>query len=166
MNNIIDMLPTIPQYYKLYVDNSVDLDNTPSQPCPFHNEVNGKSFTYSRQLNVWRCWGACHCGGDVIDLHRLNYKLKTRKEAEKSLCQLCNIDIKSDLSFEKKEVTIDEKDVHRRRVYALALKAAKSVDDWLELDYIVSKVPFDVKELEVFCNSRGFPITSNITMPE
>ena len=61
-------LPSIPAYYQTYVDPKVNLENTPSIPCTFHNEVSGKSFSYSNTLNVWRCWGACHCGGDVIDL--------------------------------------------------------------------------------------------------
>lgn len=164
--SILERLPSIPQYFKTYVDNGTDLDKTPSIPCPFHNEVKGKSFSYSRQLGVWRCWGACHCGGDVIDLHRLNYKLKSREDAAKALCKLCNVDYASNVSFEKKAIDVDEKDVHRRRVYALALNLAKTVDDWIDLDYIVSKVPYDVKELEVFCSSRGVPVTSINLLPD
>ena len=71
MSSLLDKLPSIPQYYKEYVDPKVDLNINTSQPCPFHNEKTGKSFSYSKQLNKWRCFGACHCGGDVIDLHML-----------------------------------------------------------------------------------------------
>lgn len=161
-----DRLPSIPSYFKTYVDPNVDLDLTSNIPCPFHMEKHGKSFSYSKQLKVWRCFGSCHCGGDVVDLHRLNYRLKNRDEAKKSLFNLLGIDYKEQLNFDKKEFEIDEADVERRRAYALAVELAKTPDDWDELDYILSKVPYDVKELEVFCATRGVLITSSNTIPE
>ncbi len=155
---ILEKLPTIPQYYSQYVDNKVDLNETPYQSCPFHGEVNGRSFSYSRQLGIWRCFGACHAGGDVIQLHKLNYKLKTDEEALKSLCAMCGIelDFKPDFTTEKPE--IDEKDVYRRRALACAMSLAKTPEDYVELDYIVSKIPYDVTELEIFCSSHGYVI--------
>lgn len=158
---ISDRYPTVPQYFKQYVDNKVDLDVTPSIPCPFHHEVNGKSFTYSKQLGVWRCWGACHCGGNVVDLHKLNYKIKSKAEAEESLCRL--LGIKKELTFttEKEAVEIDEKDIYRRRVYNAACACATNPESWIELDYIVSKVPFDIRELEVFCSKHGVTLKSD-----
>lgn len=164
MADLLDKLPTIPQYYKQYVDPSVDLNINSSQPCPFHNEKTGKSFSYSKQLNIWRCFGQCHCGGDVIDLHRLNYKLKSREEAKASLYNILGIEYTASLSFEKEDIEVDEVDVHRRRVYSLAVTVATKPDDWLELDYILSKVPYDVHELEMFCLKHGVNVTSpNIT---
>lgn len=151
-----DKLPTIQEYFKAHVDSNIDLDKTPSIPCPFHDEKTGKSFSFSRNLNVWRCFGQCHCGGSVVDLHQLNHRIKTRKEAEKSLYALYEIPYNDVLSFDKEEVKVNDTDVHRRRVYATAVCLAKGPADWLELDYILSKVPYDVKELEVFCTSRGF----------
>lgn len=151
-------LPSIPAYFKTYVDSNVDLEITPQLPCPFHEEKSGKSFSYSRQLGVWRCFGACHCGGDVVDLHRLNYRMKTRDEAMQALCKIYGVDMHKDLTFEKKEVNVDLREVHRKRVYAAAVGLAKTPDDYVELDYIMSKVPYDVTELEVFCSSRGFRI--------
>lgn len=148
-------LPSIPDYFKRYVDPKVDLNETPSIPCPFHNEVNGKSFSYSRQLNIWRCFGACHCGGDVVDLHRLNYRFRTRDEAKKSLYRDYNISLVDELTFKKEEVFVEPKVVEQRYVYGVAVNLAKTVDDWLELDYIVSKVPYDVGELKAFCAARG-----------
>lgn len=166
MSKLSEKLPTIPQYYKEHVDPKVDLEATPSLPCVFHNEKTGKSFSYSRQLHIWRCFGQCHCGGDVIDLHRLNYRLKSREEAKKSLFSLYGLELKKeDISFEKEEVKIDEKDVYRRQVYSLAVSLAKCPDDWDELDYILSKVPYDVGELEVFCASHGQIPTSINTTP-
>lgn len=150
-----DRLPSIPDYFKQYVDPKVNLEITPQIPCPFHNEVSGKSFSYSRQLHIWRCFGACHCGGDVIDLHRLNYRMKTRDEAKRAIYTLYGITAKDALEFDKKAINVNPTDVERRRVYAAALNVAKTPDDYIELDYIVSKVPYDVKELEVFCSARG-----------
>ena len=164
MSEINEQLPSIPTYYKMYVDPNVNLEITPSQPCPFHDEKTGKSFSYSKQLNIWRCFGQCHCGGDVIDLHKLNYRLKSREEAKKSLFQILGISYKPNLTFEKKEIKVDDKDVYRRRVYSLAVSLAKEPEAWLELDYILSKVPYDVKELEVFCASHGHPISSNTNL--
>lgn len=155
-----DRLPTIPEYFKKYVDPKVNLNDTPHIACPFHNEVSGKSFSYSAQRGIWRCFGACHAGGDVINLHRQNYHMKTREEARKSLFTLYGIPLVVKPDFTKKEITINESDVQRRRVYAAALSLAKTPKDWLELDYIVSKVPYDVHELEVFCSSRGVLVDS------
>lgn len=55
----------------------------------------------------------------------------------------------------KEEVFVDPKEVFRRHVYGTAVSLAKNRDDWLELDYIVSKVPYDVEELVEFCTARG-----------
>lgn len=161
---ILSKLPTIPQYYTQYVDSKVDLSETPYQPCPFHGEVNGRSFSFSRQMGIWRCFGACHSGGDVIDLHRLNYRLKTKDEALKSLCALYGItlDVKPDFKIETPEV--DEREVYRRRALAVAMSLAKTADDYIELDYIVSKVPYDVKDLEIFCSSRGYVLSKETSV--
>lgn len=61
-------------------------------------------------------------------------------------------------SFKIEVPEVNEKDVYSRRCYAAALQLAKTSKDWLELDYIMSKVPYDVKELEVFCSTRGYMI--------
>lgn len=94
----------------------------------------------------------------MVDLHRLNYRMKTRDEAMRALCKIYGVDMHKDLTFEKKEVNVDMREVHRKRVYTAAVGLAKTPDDYVELDYIMSKVPYDVTELEVFCSSRGFRI--------
>ena len=159
MDNLLDKLPSVPDYFKLYVDRDIDLNNVKSIPCPFHGETHGKSFSYTPVLGKWRCWGACHCGGDVIDLHRLNYRLRTREEAKASLCALLGIRPTTELSFERVTPTVDAKEVYRNRLYALAVSIAKEPDAWIKLDYILSKAPFDTRELEVFCAEQGFPVT-------
>lgn len=159
MENLLDKLPSVPDYFKNYVDKDIDLANVKSIPCPFHNETHGKSFSYAPMLGKWRCWGACHCGGDVIDLHRLNYRLRTREEAKASLCAMLGIRPDTELSFERVTPTVDAKEVYRNRLYALAVSIAKEPDAWEKLDYILGKAPFDTRELEVFCAEQGYPIT-------
>lgn len=158
---ILSKLPTVPQYYAQYVDSKVDLNATPYQACPFHNETNGRSFSYSKQMGIWRCFGACHCGGNVVDLHKLNYHFKTYEEAEKSLCSLYGIEFDEEVSFEETPVEVDQNDVYRRRVLACAMNLAHTPEDYVELDYIVSKVPYEVKDLEIYCSVRGYLISKD-----
>lgn len=152
---LLEKLPTIPQYFTQYVDSKVNLENTPSIPCPFHNEKSGKSFSYSKQLGIWRCFGACHAGGDVISLHKLNYHIATDEEALKSICRLYGVNPVVEPRREKVSLKVDENEVKRRRLLANACQVAKTPDDYVELDYIVSKYPYDAKELQVFCSARG-----------
>lgn len=153
--DILRQLPSIPDYYKRFINSSVDLNVTPYQPCPLHNETNGRSFSYSSKLGIWQCFGACHCGGDVVKLHMKHQKLSSYDEALKELCSVYGVKMKPKTSLPTIETPeVDEQDVYRRRVLALAMSCAKTVEDYLQLDYIVSKVPYDVKELEVFCSQH------------
>ncbi len=155
-------LPTIPDYFKMYVDESVDLLQTPHIPCPFHKEKHGKSFSYNATKHIWRCFGECHCGGDVIDLHKLNKKFRTRDEAKLSLYALYHITEQQLTSFVREPVKANSKLVYRNRVYYNALRIAKSPDDWVALDYIMSKDPFDADELADFCRCRGYNINPEV----
>ena len=38
--------------------------------------------------------------------------------------------------------------------YAQACKLAKTLDDWIELDYLMSQYPPDVNKLQMFINQR------------
>ena len=144
-------LLTVPEYYKRFIDSSVDLNVTTKVCCPFHKEAT-PSFSYSPERGTWRCFGACKCGGDVIALHMKNAKLHTRAEAKKSLFDL--LGIKHEVSFNYKRPEVNEESVRQHLAYAEALSLAKTVDDWIELDYIMSIYPIDVKKLEVFNNVR------------
>lgn len=143
-------LPSIPQYMREHVDNKLDLDEKSSCPCPFHKEKHGKSF--SIKGIQWRCWGQCQKGGDIVDLHQFNYGIKDRDEAKRSLCNLYHISISKETTFERKAVEADETQVRRKFLYNKALRCANGPDSWVELDYILSKVPYDVAELELFCS--------------
>lgn len=129
----------IPRYYKEYIDNNIDLDTVPKHEvcCPFHKE-NTPSFTYSSNKHLWRCWGECKVGGDVIALHQKNYKLRTREEAEKSLATILHIDDIS-IDFDTKDPKLDEKHIEYASSYNTAIRLAVKVQDWLDLDYIMSQ---------------------------
>lgn len=152
-------LPTIPEYFKQYVDPSIDLAVTSNIPCPFHGEKHGKSFSYKADGNIWSCFGACHVfGADVITLHKMNYKFHTREEAEDSLYALYGLVKNTTPTFKKEDVVANQEDVHRRRMLSRSLSLATTPDDWMELDFIVSQVPYNVKDLERFCASKGFDV--------
>lgn len=159
-------LPTIPQYMKQYIDGTIDLTVRSTVPCPLHNETHGRSFSYKEQDGIWRCFGACHTGGDIFDLHKTYHKMKSRDEAIKSLCNMYNLSYEPDMTFTHSKPDPDMKAAHNHRVYAAALQVARTVDDYVELDYIMSKVPVDTDELAEFCSRRGLPITNTETTEE
>lgn len=142
---------TIPEYFKRYINSGIDLNATNKICCPFHHE-DTPSFSYSPERGTWRCFGACKKGGDVIELHRVNFKLSNRAEAKSSLFAL--LGIKNEVTFEYKRPEVNEDEVHKHMVYAEAVKLAKTIDDWIELDYIMSFHPMNIQRLEVFCNMR------------
>ena len=150
-------LPSIPDYYRKEIDPKVNLLETPSIPCQFHHEVSGKSFSYSLEKDVWRCWGQCQCGGDVIDLHKLHMRMRTRKEAEESLIKRYNL--QKHIMYDFKEIPIPEVSetaVELNRLYnrAVDLAAKADIKVWLELDYVMSQQPLSASLLKTFCETH------------
>ena len=143
---------TVPEYYKRFINRNVDLTLEPKQCCPFHKE-DTPSFSYSPERGTWRCFGACHAGGDVIELHKLNYHLKSREEARASLLSI--LGIKEEVTFEVKRPEPNENEVRKRLLYHKALECARDVDSWLELDYIMSIYPLDLDKLDTFIKRRA-----------
>ena len=138
-------LPTIPEYYMDFINKNVDLTKEPKQCCPFHKE-DTPSFSYSAMKNVWRCFGACHCGGDVVDLHKKNYGFSSREEADKSLKAYYGVIEKVTLQQYVREV--DNEVVYKNTYYTLAVPWASCPERWVQLDYVMSKTPVDTIELE------------------
>lgn len=147
MPRVMGRMPTIPEYYKEFIDSSVDLLSEPKQCCPFHNE-DTPSFSYSRDKGVWRCFGGCHCGGDVIELHRKNYKLGSRSDAEKSLHSLYGVTVKRVTSAEIDRETVRDDVIEDNAIRLKALLLANCPDRWLELDYVMSKYPLEIMDIQ------------------
>lgn len=140
---------SIPEYFTRFIDQSIDLNQTPKICCPFHSE-DTPSFSYSSSKGVWRCFGACKFGGDVIALHQKNYRLRSRQEAEESLYKLLGLRVPT-----KSRVGVaDEQAAAFHAAYAKAILVARSVEDWEELDYIMGQSPPSVEKLSVFYNCR------------
>ena len=138
-------LPSIPLYFAEHINRGVDLTLNPKQCCPFHKE-DTPSWSYSAERGRWRCFGACHTGGDVIDLHRMNYKLSSREEARKSLMRLYHIK-EDDMIAEPVNIRTDviEQEALYMRVLSLA---GTNIDRWVELDYVMSIYPLESYLLE------------------
>lgn len=145
-------LISIPEYFSRFIDPSVDLNKTPKICCPFHDE-DTPSFSYSSEKGIWRCFGACKVGGDVIEMHRKNFRLPSREAAEDSLRKLLGLG-----GIRKKPgLTIGKADLNKAQHKSIAAKAAlvaTTVDDWIELDYIMSQYPPDDDKLTAFYNCR------------
>ena len=142
-------LPTIPEYYKDHINSKVNLLENPKQPCPFHHET-APSFSFSAERGIWSCFGGCKCfGKDVIELHRKNYNLSTREEAESSLYSMYGI-IKPRPKFDKSDfrVEVNEDRIENEMLYQEALLLANNPDRWDELDYFMSKTPIEYTDLK------------------
>lgn len=142
---------TVPQYYSKFIDKNVNLESNPKQCCPFHKE-NTPSFSFNPNTGKWRCFGSCKTGGDVIDLHRMNYKLNSRKEAERSLSNLLGIPYKEVKSIEdiknQDEVFLNEEDIELDSIYRKLLIHANCPERWIQLDYVMSIYPVDIIRLK------------------
>lgn len=139
-------MPTIPEYYKDFINKDVDLDSSPSQCCPFHKEKT-PSFSYSKVHKKWRCFGECHRGGSVVTLHMMNYKLDSEKEAEASLRELYCVE-EPEFQFSNDDTDVNEDRVRFNNALQVANIYANRKERWLELDYVMSKYPVDIVELE------------------
>lgn len=141
---------TVPQYYKKFINSNVDLESEPKQCCPFHKEKT-PSFSFNASTGTWRCYGSCKTGGDIIELHRMNYKLKNKTEAETSLYMVLGIQVPKAKSLEllsREPVIINEDNVELDRVYRLCLIHADNPNRWVEMDYAMSFYPNDILRLK------------------
>lgn len=147
---------TVPEYYKKFINSKIDLTETSKVCCPFHSE-DTPSFSYNASTSKWRCFGSCKAGGGVVDLHRMNYKLKSNSEAEKSLCKVLGIPIQkiSSIDHLNEPVVIDDESVELDRIYNLCNLHANNIDRWVDMDYVMSIYPVDITRLKDMLNDWG-----------
>lgn len=139
--------PTIPEYYNIFINKDVDLLVKPKQCCPFHYETI-PSFSFSPEKNVWRCFGGCNCGGDVIELHRKNFRIRSRKKAEKSLKAIFHVYMRPVVSIGDLSMQVNKERVEMEALYQKACLMANRPSRWLELDYVMSFYPVEQSRLK------------------
>lgn len=147
---------TVPEYYTKFINQNVNLNETPKVCCPFHQE-DTPSFSYHQETGRWRCFGSCKTGGDVIDMHRVNYKLGSRKEAEKSLLSVLGIKESKNTEFSTvtQPVILNEDEIELNRIYHLCKMYADRPERWLDMDYAMSVYPVDVMRLKELLSKWG-----------
>ena len=142
---IFGRLPTVPEYFKAYINHNVNLAEEPKQCCPFHHE-NTPSFSYDGRTGRWSCFGSCHAHGDVVDMHRRWFKIGSREEAEMDLNRICKI--KKDSFISKKEDSIiSRQHIETKAAYLTANIMANTRERWIELDEVMTKYPPSEEEL-------------------
>lgn len=139
---------SIPAYFKRFIDPKINLEEPTIAAngqmyraglicCPFHKE-DTPSFSYDSRRKIWRCFGKCKVGGDVIRLHQVNKHIATRDDAIDSLLQLLHLGARH-IDFHEPTVYYDRKDADLRVLENRAYALAKTKEDWIELDYIMTK---------------------------
>lgn len=151
MQEIRGRVPTIPEYYKMFINSHVDLDSEPKQCCPFHKE-DTPSFSYSRERDVWRCFGSCKCGGDVYRLHQKNYNLRTLEEAKKSLNKMFDVYERQTTEVADLRMLVNPDSIALEKLLQRAIVLANTPDRWIELDYVMSCYPVETTELGELIN--------------
>lgn len=145
-------LPTVIEYYQEFINKDVNLAVSPKQCCPFHDE-NTPSFSYNIVTGRWMCFGRCHTGGDVIDMHQRWFHFDNRVEAEKDLRIKCRAQVTQTLEqLAERTEYISEDSIENEVTYAQAVAMANTPKRWLELDYEMSKSPYDrINLLDLIC---------------
>lgn len=146
MYEVRGRLPTIPEYYMMFIDKATDLISNPKQCCPFHKE-NTPSFSYSAEKEVWRCFGACNCGGDVVDLHAKKFGIRSRKEAEHSIKAMFAVKEVAEAKIDATTIIVNADRVTLEQLYQKACLLAGTAGRWAELDYIMSIYPLEAGRL-------------------
>ena len=90
--------------------------------CPFHNE-NTPSFYVDKGMNVWRCFGQCRSGGNVISLYR---KLKNGLPFPIACKELAKKYLNEDIDDEYKPSREDEERQKEQEALRIALDYAQS----------------------------------------
>lgn len=147
---------TVPKYFSLYINDKIDLNVEKLILCPFHDD-HKPSFSYKPEIGKWRCWSGPCGGGDVIEMHKVNFKLPDRDTASESLRKLLGI-VDKEYDFRDIEVKLDMLKVRRLSLETIADKICKGRDDYIELDFLISQrrpVHEEISDLEMFIKLHG-----------
>lgn len=139
-------LPSVPEYYKEFINGDVDLTERPKQCCPFHKE-DTPSFSYDLRTGKWSCFGSCHAyGKDVVEMHKRWNRFGSREEAFQDLSRRYQVPLEK--SYVKKEdVLINKNKVDALVLLTQAKNLANNPNRWVELDEVMSEYPIDNDKL-------------------
>lgn len=148
---------SIPAYYKKFVDQNAELKPKIPIPCKMHNEKHGKSLSWNPDADRLSCRGKCHFSGDVIDLHQRWTHLRDREEATLSLAIMFNIG-KDKTELVRRKENYSRLLIDKVGYLNKAESMLKTIDDYIELDYLMSKNKMTseiIEDLKDFIQARG-----------
>lgn len=139
-------MPTVPEYYRAYIDPNVDLTEVPKQCCPFHKE-DTPSFSYDMRTGKWSCFGACHAyGKDVIDMHMRKFRMSSREQAERDLAIKCGVRAET-LTLKQEDIFINPKVTDTKAMIAKLCLFANTPRRWVQLDKVMETIPVNPDDL-------------------
>ena len=116
-------------------------------PCPIHS---GKDYNFSFTDRGFKCF-VCNASGDVITLVKEVCELSTRVEAMKRICADFHlpVDFYAEISAEnsaKVNKLREAAERKRREKEEWEARYHKALDEWIELDKVVTDTPWDSEE--------------------
>jgi len=155
---IYGVLPTVPEYFQEFINKNVDLTMEPKQCCPFHKE-DTPSFSYDGRTGRWSCFGQCHAHGGVIQMHRRWFHFTSDEEAELDLLARYRVPkktLKDKILDSKRASMVPQELIDRNVNYTTAVLNAKTPEQWIELDSIMSEFPVNEADLIKFNYRHNF----------
>lgn len=146
------------EFYKKYIPDLQQRGSKLWACCPWHQETK-PSFCIDQNLGLWRCFGACNEGGDVIKFYQKHFSVSF-SEAVIALAEMYNYELQ--ISDEEKKFR-DE----CNKIYELNRIVADKAMEVLECDedawnYVTKIRGISPKMIEVFKIGRGgnVPVTN------
>lgn len=125
-------------------------------PCPIHN---GKDFNFSFNETGFKCF-VCGESGDVISLVKGICELPTRLDAMRKICDDFSLPVNFHATISA-EVSVkvnkrrEEAERKRKEREEWEARYQKALNEWIELDKIVTDTPWDSEEnIAKVCRAR------------
>ena len=69
------------KHYGLFEALTKEPDKNALGPCPIHNGKNPRNLSVCLEKNIWRCFGECDSGGNILDFVSKMEKCSIREAA-------------------------------------------------------------------------------------